>query len=85
MKHLYIVTTLHDEEEIYIGFVPYRDIPKSSILFKALKRGELAYCNDSGVEGVYWDRRYAVEHIRLEKKFRKACGQTIKRQKITCI
>jgi hypothetical protein len=90
MKNLYIVTKMfpkdiNQDKEIYIGFIQYREIPKSSILFRALQRGELAYNSGEGVDGIYYKRKYAVEHIRLEKRFRKACKQNCGQYKITHI
>jgi hypothetical protein len=93
MKSIYIVTTaFHDnftgECEIYIGLIPYKDIPKSSILFGDGSIIEAPYRNKIGIEGVYWKRKYAVEHARLEKFSRKKFGQKgfeIKITKITHI
>lgn len=53
-----------------LGYLPFTEIPKSSILWKAIRRGELSNLQEGGLRGEDMKKVYANEHLRIEKKWR---------------
>lgn len=58
--------------ELDIGYLPFNRIPIRSKLWKAI-RNKVNYhiLFGDGISGIYYDREYAQEHLRIESKWRK--------------
>lgn len=69
-EKLYLIVWRHPEATD-VGFLSFRDIPESSILWKAIREGELICVEDGGLRGEYLKLKYAREHMKLEWKVRK--------------
>jgi hypothetical protein len=68
-KAIYICLRTHrqdvEKHGPNIGFLPFGIAPPRSILWKALRDGEID-CEDGGFRGIYHDIKYAKEHMKLE-------------------
>lgn len=59
------------DNDLMIGYLPFKQIPKESILQKALFNGELYEAEEKGgFKGIYTLRKYAEEHLKIEKAWR---------------
>lgn len=61
-----------DVDGVRVGYLPLTQIPATSILRTALfSVEEYIPIEGNGIRGIYDKREYALEHMRLERIFRK--------------
>ncbi len=71
-NNLYIICwqSGHDKQLI-VGYLPLYEIPEDSILRDLIfDSNEVAPLENGGLRGIYEKKKYAVEHLRIEKKWR---------------
>lgn len=72
MNKLYIICwTTKWGKGLAIGFLPFTQIPRNSILREAVfDNGHILKVHDYGIEGIYEDETLAEEHLRIERAWR---------------
>ena len=64
--------------DLWLGYLPWSQVPKTSILWTDLRGGEICYTEDNGFLGIYLKKKHAIAHSKIEGKWRNIPGRNNK-------
>ncbi len=63
---------------LWLGYLPWGQVPRNSVLWTDLRKGEICYTEDSGFRGIYLKKKHAIAHAKIEGKWRDIPGRNQK-------